>query len=73
MKAIELRERTRQELDERLTELREELFNLRFQMAAHSQLEDPHAIRRARREIARIHTLLREDDRGKHKLPKAES
>ncbi|MAE71567.1 MAG: 50S ribosomal protein L29 [Gemmatimonadetes bacterium] len=73
MKAAELRERTRQELEERLAELQEELFNLRFQMAAHSQLEDPHAIRRARREIARIHTLLREDDRGERALPNAES
>ncbi len=71
MTAAELRERTRQELAERLIELQEELFNLRFQMAAHSQLENPHAIRQARREIARVRTLLREDEHGIYKLPSA--
>ncbi len=72
MNATELRQQTRQELNERLIELQEEVFNLRFQLAAHRQLDNPHAIRAARREIARIRTLLGEDDRGVYQLPRSE-
>lgn len=72
MKAADLRQQTRQELSERLIELREEIFNLRFQLAAHRQLENPHAIREAKKEIARIHTLLGQDDRGEYRLPRTE-
>jgi large subunit ribosomal protein L29 len=71
--AAELRQQTRQELSERLIELQEEVFNLRFQLAAHRQLDNPLAIRAARREIARIRTLLGEDDRGAYQLPRSEA
>ena len=47
------------ELVERLTETRAELFNLRFQNAT-GQLENSARLRDLRKEVARIHTLLRE-------------
>ena len=73
MKTSELRQNTRQELEERLVELREELFNLRFRMAAHQQLENPLAIRSARREIAQVITILKEDAEGVRTLPTSAS
>lgn len=59
MKARELREMTDQELAQRLNELRQELFNLRFQMA-NRQLENTSRIREVRKDIARILTIQRE-------------
>ena len=47
------------ELVDRLTEARSELFNLRFQNAT-GQLENSARLRDLRKEVARIHTLLRE-------------
>jgi large subunit ribosomal protein L29 len=47
------------ELVDRLTEARTELFNLRFQNAT-GQLENSARLRDLRKEVARIHTLLRE-------------
>jgi len=60
--ARELRELTDEELDHRLRESSEALFSLRVQ-AVTGELDDSHAIRRMRREVARIITLQRE--RGK--------
>ena len=51
--AGELRELNDEELTDRLRKSKEELFNLRFQMAT-GQLEKNHALGRVRREIARI-------------------
>ena len=48
-----------QELEKRLAEMKEELFNLRFQMAA-GQLENPMRIREARKNIARVKTRIRQ-------------
>ncbi|NLZ39009.1 MAG: 50S ribosomal protein L29 [Firmicutes bacterium] len=59
MKAKELREYSDTELAGKLAELKEELFNLRFQMATR-QLENPMRIREVRRNIARIKTVQRE-------------
>ncbi|GAB6064390.1 50S ribosomal protein L29 [Deferrisoma palaeochoriense] len=59
MSAKELRELTDAELEARERELRQELFNLRFQHALR-QLENTARIRQAKREIARILTVLRE-------------
>jgi large subunit ribosomal protein L29 len=59
VKPSELRVLTDEELTKKLTEVREELFNLRFQMSA-AQLENPKRIRWVRREIARIETIRRE-------------
>ncbi len=61
MKARELRELSIPELKEKLSELREELFNLRFQKSIH-KLENPMRIRQVKRDIARILTILREKE-----------
>ena len=52
----ELRELTDDELEHRLTERRQELFNLRFQSAT-GALENPARLKHAKREIARILTI----------------
>ena len=57
--AQELRVKTTDELKEQLIGLRKEAFNLRFQKAS-GQLENTVQVRRVRREIARIKTILGE-------------
>ncbi|PZN09405.1 50S ribosomal protein L29 [Thermaerobacter composti] len=59
MKARELRELSDEELAKKLRELKEELFNLRFQ-AATGQLDNPMRLRQVRRDIARVQTIQRE-------------
>ncbi|MAF83585.1 MAG: 50S ribosomal protein L29 [Gammaproteobacteria bacterium] len=59
MNATELRQKNGQELADELLELRREQFNLRMQQAT-GQLVRPHEYRRVRRDIARIKTVLRE-------------
>ncbi|EEG77795.1 50S ribosomal protein L29 [Dethiobacter alkaliphilus] len=59
MKANELKEFSDVELVGKLAELKEELFNLRFQMAT-GQLENPMRIREVRKNIARVKTVQRE-------------
>ena len=59
MKAAELRDLADEELREKLRELQEELFNLRFQLAT-GQIENVGRIRTVRRDIARMHTVLRQ-------------
>ncbi|CAN5273799.1 50S ribosomal protein L29 [soil metagenome] len=59
----ELRELTEDELTDRLRESKEELFNLRFQMAT-GQLDNNRRLRTVRREIARVYTVLRERELG---------
>ncbi|HHX42988.1 MAG TPA: 50S ribosomal protein L29 [Chloroflexi bacterium] len=59
MKGSELRGLSREELQQRLDELYQELFNLRFQMATR-QLADTSRVRQVRRDIARAKTVLRE-------------
>jgi large subunit ribosomal protein L29 len=60
-KAAELRELTDDQLLERAESAREELFNLRFQLAT-GQLDDSSTIKKVRHEIARIATVLRQRD-----------
>ena len=57
MKASELREMTAEQLNAKLGELKEELFNLRFQLEI-KQLDNPHKITDVKRDIARIMTVL---------------
>ena len=57
MKAKELKEMTAEQLSAKLDELKEELFNLRFQLAV-NQLDNPHKITAVKRDIARIMTVL---------------
>jgi large subunit ribosomal protein L29 len=58
-KVREIRDLGEVELMERLESLKEELFNLRFQLAT-GQLDNPMRIKEARHEVARILTVLRE-------------
>ena len=60
MKAKNLREMTNEELSTKLTELKVELFNLRFQLAT-GQLENPVKVKFVKREIARVKTILNEN------------
>ena len=59
MNAKELRDMTVEQLNAKLGELKEELFNLRFQLAV-NQLDNPHKITDVKRDIARVMTVLRE-------------
>ena len=59
MKAAELRNMTVEQLSAKLAELKEELFNLRFQLEV-QQLENPHKIKDVKHDIARVMTVLRE-------------
>jgi large subunit ribosomal protein L29 len=67
MKVFELREKTRDELIDLLNGLHKEIFNLRLRRAA-QELPNPLRLRTLRREIARIQTVLREDESGVRKL-----
>ena len=59
MKASEIRELSNVELNEKLTTLKAELFNLRFQHAI-NQLENPMRMKEVKKDIARIKTVLRQ-------------
>ena len=59
MKATEFKTMTSAELEAKLSELKAELFNLRFQLAI-NQLDNPHKITETKRDIARVMTVLRE-------------
>lgn len=61
MKAFDLRELTTPELEEKLAETKAELFNLRFQLAT-NQLDDASRIREVRKDVARILTVMREQE-----------
>ena len=69
--AAELRLLSRSELDTKVTELKEELFTLRFQ-AATGQLESHGRLRAVRKDIARIYTVLTERELGIIDDPDAE-
>ena len=59
MKAKEIREMSSEELENKLKELKNELFNLRFQHAI-NQLDNPHKIEDVKKDIARVMTVLHE-------------
>lgn len=59
MKASEIRSMSLEQLEAKLKELKEELFNLRFQLAI-NQLDNPHRISDVKHDIARIMTVLSE-------------
>ena len=59
--AAELRDADESELETRLTEAKQELFNLRFQIVT-GQLDNSARIQLVRRDIARILTVLREKE-----------
>lgn len=61
MKVNEIRNLSTAELDEKVAGLKEELFNIRFQLAT-GQLENPMRIREVKKTIARIKTVQREEE-----------
>ncbi len=61
MKAAELRKMTLEELEKKLDEMKMELLRLRFQQKI-SGLENPMAVRKLRRDIARVLTVIREKE-----------
>lgn len=63
MKANEFRNLTTAEIEQNITSLKEELFNLRFQLAT-GQLENTARIKQVRKDIARAKTILRQRELG---------
>lgn len=61
MKAKEIRDMNAAEMEQKIAGLKEELFNLRFQIAT-GQLENPMRIREVKKAIARIKTIQRETE-----------
>ena len=59
MKAKQFHEMSSQELDTQLKDYKEELFNLRFQLAT-GQLQNPMVIKDCKKNIARVKTIVRE-------------
>ena len=64
MKLNEIRELSNDEINQKLKETKEELFNLRFQQATGS-LEKPSRIRELRHTVARLKTVLKERENEK--------
>lgn len=63
MKANDFRNLTTAEIEQKISSYKEELFNLRFQLAT-GQLENPTRIRDVRKAIARAKTVIRERELG---------
>jgi len=63
MKASEFRNLTTAEIEQKINSFKEELFNLRFQLAT-GQLDNPVRLRELRKEIARAKTVIRERELG---------
>ena len=59
MKAAEVREMTDLELENKLSDLKKELFALRFQLAV-NQLDNPTRLKAVKKDIARVKTVIRE-------------
>ena len=67
-----LRELSREELEQKITQHKEEMFNLRLSRTT-KDLDNPIRLRDLRREVARIQTILREDKLAIRKLAEAPS
>ena len=61
MKANEINNMTADELNSKLAELKQELFNLRFQHAV-NQLENPMRLKAVKKDIARVKTVIRKQE-----------
>ena len=72
MKAYEIRNMTLEEVRRALRDAEENLVNLRMQQAL-GHLEDPMSLRKARREVARLKTVLREHELGIRRLASEEA
>ena len=64
MRAKEVREMSAVELQDKLNDLKAELFNLRFQLAV-NQLDNPMRIKAVKKDIARVMTIMQQLDRAK--------
>jgi len=69
MKTADLRAKTEDELEQSLLDLRKEQFNFRFQKST-GKIEDTSRIRKVRRDIAKVKTLLNEIKSGKTPVAK---
>ncbi len=67
MKTKEIRELTQEELATKLGDLKSEFFNLRFQLAT-GQLNNPASIRNIKKDIARVKTVMRENEINAQKV-----
>lgn len=63
MKIQDIRDLSAQELEDKIKDLKEELFNLRFQNAT-NQLDNPMRIASVKKDIARVKTVLKEKELG---------
>ena len=63
MKANQIKDLSAAELNEKLAELKQELFNLRFQHAV-NQLENPMRMKAVKKDIARVKTFIRKQESG---------
>ncbi len=70
LKVSDLREMTAEELKQKLADITEEVFNLNMRKSIKA-LDNPLRLRTARREMARIKTVLHEDELGIRKLAEA--
>ena len=61
MKANEIKDMTVDEVNSKLAELKQELFNLRFQHAV-NQLENPKRLQAVKKDIARVKTFIRKQE-----------
>lgn len=61
MKANEIKDMTVDELNSKLAELKQELFNFRFQHAV-NQLENPKRLQAVKKDIARVKTFIRKQE-----------
>ncbi len=72
MRTEEMREMTREELEQKRRDLGEERFNLKMRKSF-KELDNPLRLRYLRRDIARINTILNEDEKGTRPLAKSKT
>ena len=61
MKAGDVGSLSQEERQQKLVEMKQELFNLRFQHAT-GQLENPQRLKQIKRDVARVQTIIREEE-----------
>jgi large subunit ribosomal protein L29 len=65
MKVGDVRSLSPEERQQKLVEMKQELFNLRFQHAT-GQLENPQRLKQIKRDVARVQTVIREEELSVH-------
>ena len=69
LKAEEIRSLSEKEREEKIADIKQEMFNLKFQLAT-GKIENPSRLRQLRRDIARLKTVQVESRASGEKLPK---